>query len=185
MFNKQQKSQIPDNSTRSYNVYCFSHFIAPSAPPQYPSGSVQSATTITLQWDPPPLLDINGEIDHYVVELVEVYTAQTWTFSTTDNYLNISSLHAFYTYKYRIACFTIQLGPFTSYSYVTTSQAGEVIFVHASLCKKYTKFFQPQFQVEYHKISQHHLHLHLQQSYPGHLLSMRNKMVSLLTMSLM
>jgi receptor-type tyrosine-protein phosphatase Q len=96
---------------------------APSAPPLSPSGSAQSATVITLEWDPPPPLDINGEIDYYVVELVEVYTAQMWTFHVMENYINISSLHAFYTYSYRIASFTIQLGPFTSYFYVTTSQA--------------------------------------------------------------
>ena len=100
-------------------------YIAPSAPPLSPSGSAQSATVITLEWDPPPPLDINGEIDYYVVELVEVYTAQMWTFHVMENYINISSLHAFYTYSYRIASFTIQLGPFTSYFYVTTSQAGK------------------------------------------------------------
>ena len=163
----------------------FSHLVAPSAPPQSPSGSAQNATTITLQWDPPPSSDINGEIEYYVVELVEVDTAQMWTFNVTENYIHISSLHSFYTYRYRIASFTIQLGPFTSYFNVMTSQAGEVICALMCIYRSHCCFLKKQFQVENHKILPCPLLLHLWQSYSGHLLSLRSKMVSLLTMSLM
>jgi receptor-type tyrosine-protein phosphatase Q len=88
---------------------------APSAAPQSASGKALSPSTITLNWDPPPAVDINGEIEYYVVEVEEIYTGRMWTFHAVDDHINIASLHAYYVYQCRIAAFTTELGPFTSY----------------------------------------------------------------------
>ena len=162
-------------------IYIIFAPLAPSAPPQSPTGRAQSATVITLEWDPPPPSDINGEIGYYVVELIEVYTVQMWTFHAVEDYIHIGSLHPFYHYQYRIAAFTIQLGPFTNYSYVMTTEAGKFIFNWFLKVFSNNVFLKLQFQVEYHKTSWHYPLLHLRQSCRGHLLCMRSKMVSLLT----
>lgn len=97
---------------------------APVAAPQSPSGSAQSPSVITLEWDPPPEIDINGEIEYYVVEVEEVYTGRTWTFHAVDVHINVASLHAYYVYKCRVAAFTIEQGPFTSYYNVYSGEKG-------------------------------------------------------------
>ena len=104
--------------------YLFIH-VAPSAAPQSPTGSALSPSTITLEWDPPSDVNINGEIEYYVVEVEEVYTGRMWTFHAVHVHINIASLHAFYVYECRVAAFTIAQGPFTSYYNVYSGEKGK------------------------------------------------------------
>ena len=116
----------------SHNIiHCFP--IAPSAAPQSPTGSALSSDTITLEWDPPPTVDINGEIEYYVVEVDEVYTGRMWTFHAVDDHINIASLHAYYVYRCRIATFTIALGPYTSYYDVYSGEKGNLAVILCSI----------------------------------------------------
>ena len=83
-----------------------------------------SPTVITLEWDSPPAVDINGDIEYYLVEAEEVYTGRMWTFHAVDVHINIGSLHAYYVYSCRVAAFTIDLGPFTNYYNVYSGEKG-------------------------------------------------------------
>ena len=71
-------------------------------------------------------MDINGDIEYYVVEVEEVYTGRMWTFHAVDVHINIASLHAYYVYRCRISAFTIALGPFTSYYNVYSGEKGQL-----------------------------------------------------------
>ena len=86
-----------------------------------------SATLITLTWDPPPHIDINGDIDYYVVEVQEIYTGQMWTFHALDTHINAGPLHPYYAYKCRVAAYTVEQGPFTGYIKVYSGESGMYI----------------------------------------------------------
>ena len=83
-----------------------------------------SSSVINLEWDSPPEVDVNGEIEYYVVEVEEVYTGRMWTFHAVDVHINIASLHSYYVYRCRVAAFTIALGPYTSYYNVYSGEKG-------------------------------------------------------------
>ena len=112
-----------DPRNKAKNTIVFFHTV-PAAAPQSPSGNAQSPSVITLEWDPPPEVDINGDIEYYVVEVEEVYTGRMWTFHAVDVHINVGSLHAYYVYKCRIAAFTIGQGPFTNYYNVYSGEKG-------------------------------------------------------------
>lgn len=101
--------------------------LAPTAAPQSPTGEAVTSTTITLEWDPPPDIDINGEIEFYVVEVEEVYTEREWTFHAVDDFINIGSLIAYNPYRCKIAAYTIELGPYTDYFVVYSGEVGKLI----------------------------------------------------------
>ena len=110
------------------NFYFFPS--APSAAPQSSTGTALSPSAITLEWDLPPAVDINGEIEYYVVEVEEVYTGRMWTFHAVDVHINIGSLHAYYVYKCRVAAFTVEQGPFTDYYDIYSGEKGILFSEH-------------------------------------------------------
>ena len=88
-----------------------------------PSGFPVTSTLITLQWAPPPVEDINGIIVFYMVEVTEVLTNTSWTFHAVTTHINIGPLHPYYTYRCRVAAFTIGVGPFTTFFLVNSGEA--------------------------------------------------------------
>ena len=98
--------------------------IAPSSPPRGLSGYPYGPTVIGLTWSPPQAMDINGIIDHYVVEVNEIHTGRSWTFQATNPHINISSLHPYYIYECQVAAFTFVQGPFTSPLQVLSGEDG-------------------------------------------------------------
>lgn len=83
-----------------------------------------SPTLITLQWSPPPPIDVNGVLRHYVVEVTETDTGRDWSFVALGPSLILGSLHPYYNYSARVAAYTIELGPFTELFFVQTNQSG-------------------------------------------------------------
>ena len=80
---------------------------------------------ITLQWLPPPPLEINGVIQYYVVDVTETETGRFWTFFAVDQSINVGSLHPFYHYEGTVAAYTIGTGPYTETVIVQTEEAGK------------------------------------------------------------
>ena len=100
----------------------FQPVLAPTGPPQSPSGTRVTTTLITLSWSPPEPIHVNGIIDHYVIRVREVYTGRVFSLLSRDEDIVIGPLHPFYVYSCRIAAYTVGLGPFSP---AFSVQAGE------------------------------------------------------------
>ena len=70
-------------------------------------------------------MDINGEIEYYVVEVEEVHTGQMWIFHAVETHINVGPLHPYYVYRCRVAAFTVGLGPFSGYFDVYSGESGK------------------------------------------------------------
>ena len=99
--------------------------VAPSSPPQSVSGVAESPTVLSFTWSPPPLVDINGIILYYEVELREIETEQRWTFFALGDDLRLGSLHPYFTYQCEVAAHTVARGPFSDPFQLETLETGE------------------------------------------------------------
>ena len=80
---------------------------------------------MTLSWSPPPRIDINGDLQFYVVTMTEMETGRPWRFHAVDASITIAALHPYYTYASQVAAHTaIGGGPFTNAFYVQTLETG-------------------------------------------------------------
>ena len=84
----------------------------PSSAPVSLQGSAVNSTTIQLQWEPPPLVDQNGVIRSYTVNISVAETGSSFQQTSETTTLNISNLHPFYTYTLTVAAVTIGPGPY-------------------------------------------------------------------------
>ena len=101
---------------------------APSSPPLAPIGTAQSPTLVTLSWSPPPRIDINGDLQFYVVTMTEMETGRPWRFHAVDAFIIIGALHPYYNYGSQVAAHTVVGGgPFTDVFYVRTLETGIII----------------------------------------------------------
>ena len=92
------------------------YFLAPTAPPQNVSVQIVNSTSLTVSWDPPPLEDTNGFIRQYILVSTENETltiTQLQPLPTTTQ-VDLNSLHPYYTYTFRVAAETVDLGPFSN-----------------------------------------------------------------------
>ena len=98
--------------------------VVPSEPPQSPSGVAHSPTLVTLTWSSPPPIDINGNLQYYVVKMTEVESGRYWKFFALDSFIRIGALHPYYHYRNQVAAHTFDTGPFTDPFYVQTQESG-------------------------------------------------------------
>ena len=98
-----------------YHVQCYFNFTAPSAAPSSIRHETLSPTSIRVWWTPPSVQYRNGIITSYHLELNDTAGLRT----TTETSHVVHNLRPSYTYGYRVAAFTVGLGPFTSWRYVT------------------------------------------------------------------
>lgn len=89
------------------------------------SGFNLSSTAISISWSSPPTIDINGVIQHYTVEVDEVWTGHTLTFYPTNTNISVGALHPYYVYQCRVAAVTVAQGPFTSNLQIVTGEDGK------------------------------------------------------------
>ena len=75
-------------------------------------------------WEPPPPIDINGILQYYVVNVIEMETGWTETYFAVDQLINIDLLHPYYNYECRVAASTLATGPYTNPIVVQTKQTG-------------------------------------------------------------
>ncbi len=94
-------------------------------PPQEPSSNALESRVIKCSWIPPPYEHQNGDILGYRVNLTEVATGKTVTYSSVSTSLVIESLHPDYAYEWRVAAVTIGVGPFTITNTIRTNEDGK------------------------------------------------------------
>ena len=75
----------------------FIHIIAPTAPPQLLIGFALSSRSIHLSWSPPPVVERNGIIREYKIEVLEVETEIFQHHVTLSESLVVLHLHPDYT----------------------------------------------------------------------------------------
>ena len=103
------------------------HYTVPSAPPQHLTGVAESSTVISLSWFPPPSIDINGNLEYYLVTVAETETGQHWTFHAVKPDIIIGSLHPHYHYYCRVSAYTVGLGPLSAAVDVQTEEEGKEV----------------------------------------------------------
>ena len=101
----------------------------PSRAPQSPYGVALSPFLIDIIWLPPPAIHINGEIDFYIVEAIEIITNRFLTYHAVENHIFVGPVRPGYPYRCRVAAFTVGQGPFTDYFIVTSQELG--ISIHS------------------------------------------------------
>lgn len=99
--------------------------VVPENPPSNPIGATIDSQTIHLSWAA-PLGDHNGRIREYQVNITELETGREFELIATTTFVEITSLHPFYTYEWQVSAVTIDEGPYTTLSVVVTSEDGIV-----------------------------------------------------------
>ena len=107
------------------NFFSVSFFLAPSAPPTMALTSSITSNGFIISWNPPGYNDQNGVITYYSISLVEVETGSIFQYTSYTTTLTIQSLHPAYIYQYRIAAYTIGLGPYSDPINITTAEEGK------------------------------------------------------------
>ena len=102
----------------------FNISIVPRAPPLNVRGIVVNSSTIVLNWKPPDIDDQNGIVRYYVVNVIELQTANIFPFIANATSLSITSLHPSYTYELTVSAATIGPGPFSPALTIQTAEAG-------------------------------------------------------------
>ena len=100
---------------------------APSGPPRSPYGVAESPYIIDIIWLPPAAIDINGDIEFYIVEAMELVTGRNLTFHAVEDHIFVGPVSPGYVYRCRIAAFTVGQGPFTDYFLVMSQELGIII----------------------------------------------------------
>jgi len=77
-------------------------------------------------WQPPPFEEINGDIRHYTISIVEVETGREFEVMTNISQATVSSLHPYYNYMSKVRAETTQPGPFSDVISVLLLEEGEV-----------------------------------------------------------
>ena len=99
-------------------------YIAPSAPPINLRGFAPDHSSISLEWDPPSSLHLNGILTQYIISVTEQETGRTLQYNTTNSSILLDSLHPHYVYECRVAAHTVETGPFSTIFAVQVLMAG-------------------------------------------------------------
>ena len=109
-------------------IFClfFLHYLStvPSAPPQHLRQDAIDATSVTLNWQPPPEDDWNGLIRLYYVFVTELESGRSFTLNSTATNYRVHNLHPFYTYNFSVAAVTVAAGSISDNITLQTSEAG-------------------------------------------------------------
>ena len=99
----------------------------PSAPPQNLRQDAITATSVTLNWQPPPVEDRNGLIRLYYVFVTELESGRAFTLNSTTTSYRVESLHPFYTYNFSVAAVTVAPGSISDNITLQTLEASALI----------------------------------------------------------
>ena len=100
---------------------------APSGPPQDVNISVLNTTSMKVSWAPPLHDDQNGNVQYYILGIVEVESGREEVFNVFSAlHFIVSDLHPHYTYRVSVAAVTIAAGPNTELQDVKMPQDGKL-----------------------------------------------------------
>ena len=85
--------------------------------------------SILLFWSPPPFNEHNGIIAYYRVNITEVETGNEISLLSPDIFINVQSLHPYYTYICIVSAVTITEGPYSEEFIITTPQDGNLAII--------------------------------------------------------
>ena len=100
----------------------------PTGPPLNVNGTVLSPTSINVSWNGPGCQYQGGQIRHYILQLNDTVGERivSGTFHIVQNLLPD------HVYAYRVTAFTVDLGPYSHWRYVTTDDNDTLIFRNVS-----------------------------------------------------
>ena len=103
-------------------MYCF---VVPSSSPTDLAAIVYSSTEVYLSWSPPPKSERNGVIIEYNISMISTESEEHVHITTIATNISIGSLLPYTTYQCAVAASTsVGQGPFTTYLYFETKEAG-------------------------------------------------------------
>ena len=85
--------------------------LAPGGSPLNVSSTINSSTSVTLEWSPPQADLQNGVIQFYTLRLTAEQTGSEIKYTSVGLSLTITDLHPYYNYTCTIAAVTIAPGP--------------------------------------------------------------------------
>ena len=86
----------------------------PTMAPRNPSSVTRSSRAIYCTWTPPPQDHQNGVIVEYRVNVTELITGRSFVRVTSNVFLEISSLHPDYEYRWIATAVTVGVGPYAT-----------------------------------------------------------------------
>ena len=101
---------------------------APTAPPVNIINTSVNSTSISLNWDEPPVEHQNGMIREYHVNITEIETGNQFSMVVSAESATISSLHPFYQYSITVTAVTVLPGPASPSIVIETLQGNRIIF---------------------------------------------------------
>ncbi len=102
------------------------HPIGPSSEPTNVTAATLNSESIYLSWDPPPFSEQNGQIQHYIVNVTELDTGNSFIQIATSTEFTFYSLHPHYTYAFTIAAVTVNVGPTSNIVVAMTEEDGTI-----------------------------------------------------------
>ena len=89
---------------------------APLGPPLSISHSIVDTTTVSLRWSPPA--QPNGIISHYILAWEDTLSGRTTSTLHAAPRHTVLNLHPDYAYRYQLAAYTVDLGPYSHWKTV-------------------------------------------------------------------
>lgn len=88
-----------------------------------------SSTSVTLSWSPPPEVQLNGVLRHYVLFVQELESGRNVTLMSTDSLIILSDLHPFYSYAIAVCPVTVDTGPCANFEPIQLPQDGKICLI--------------------------------------------------------
>ena len=85
--------------------------------------------TLNITWSQPPIDQINGIIQHYIVLVSVLETSNQFQYNSSDTSLLLTKLHPYYTYTVLVAAVTVSVGPYSIGYTIKTPSSGKIIFI--------------------------------------------------------
>ena len=116
-------------------------YTAPSSPPVDVEAIPINSHTLSISWSIPSPEHANGVIRGYIVTLLEVDTMETFSDSANSTSIAFPNLQPSFTYTYRVAARTTDIGPNSPEMHVTLPEDGELYHAkpiyHLTICWRY------------------------------------------------
>ena len=97
-----------------------------------------SSMSATLSWSPPPEVQLNGVLRHYILIVQELDSGGNVTLMSTDSMIVLSDLHPFYNYAIAVCPVTVDTGPCANFEPIQLPQDGRLRFINYYLSIEFT-----------------------------------------------